>query len=187
MFYAIQLCLGMIHEITVDVRARYKMLENTEPGTACTNNNLIEDNEYDCYLRCRLELIVDMCNCTAPTLSNLGQENLYKKLYDTYLQATCCQAKANYVTILIVFWSNILSKIAILSTIPKLFRPQEAQNYSNECPWKCLKDCDQVNKIVVIFIREINCQFRYRVDHRVKGRAVNTGENKILTFTLNFP
>jgi hypothetical protein len=65
----IKLCIGLMHETTVDVRARYRMLENTESGTACKDSVLGEDNEYDCYLRCRLNHIKDMCKCTAPTLS----------------------------------------------------------------------------------------------------------------------
>lgn len=68
-----ELCLGMSHEVTVDVRATYIMLENNEPGTACNSLGEGEDTEFDCRSRCRLEMIKQMCDCIAPTLSYLKQ------------------------------------------------------------------------------------------------------------------
>uniref|UniRef100_A0A915PVE6 Uncharacterized protein n=1 Tax=Setaria digitata TaxID=48799 RepID=A0A915PVE6_9BILA len=64
------LCLGMRHEVTVDVRARYVMLENDDNGTAC-RNAIKEESEFDCRSRCRMEMIRNMCKCTPPTLSYL--------------------------------------------------------------------------------------------------------------------
>ncbi|KAL3986142.1 Amiloride-sensitive sodium channel family protein [Acanthocheilonema viteae] len=64
------LCLGIRHEVTVDVRARYVMLENDDNGTAC-RKAIKQENEFDCRSRCRMEMIRDMCKCTPPTLSYL--------------------------------------------------------------------------------------------------------------------
>lgn len=50
-----QLCVGIRHEVTVEVRARYVMLENDENGTACRNAG--EESEFDCRSRCRMEMI----------------------------------------------------------------------------------------------------------------------------------
>jgi hypothetical protein len=71
-----ELCVGQMHETTVDVKARYKMLPNDEEGTACRDNEDEEgeDNEWNCYLRCRMEFIRGICNCTAPTLSYLATQ-----------------------------------------------------------------------------------------------------------------
>lgn len=52
-----KLCLGIRHEVTVDVRARYVMLENDENGTACRNVKENEESEFDCRSRCRMEMI----------------------------------------------------------------------------------------------------------------------------------
>ncbi|KAM3716611.1 Acid-sensing ion channel 1B [Dirofilaria immitis] len=85
------LCLGIRHEVTVDVRARYVMLENDDNGTAC--RNIIEkgENEFDCRSRCRMEMIkinlnfrnisgINICKCTPPTLSYLVRnKNEYKE------------------------------------------------------------------------------------------------------------
>lgn len=54
---SLQLCLGMRHEVTVEVRARYVMLENDDNGTACRNVEEGEDTEFDCRLRCRMKMI----------------------------------------------------------------------------------------------------------------------------------
>ncbi|KAK6109462.1 Amiloride-sensitive sodium channel family protein [Brugia pahangi] len=74
------LCLGIRHEVTVDVRARYVMLENDENGTACRNVKEKEESEFDCRSRCRMEMIRDICKCTPATLSYLTRnENEYNK------------------------------------------------------------------------------------------------------------
>ena len=67
----LQICAGMIHEVTVEVRARYVMLENDDAGTACNYLEDGEDTEFDCRSRCRMKMIREMCNCTALTLSYL--------------------------------------------------------------------------------------------------------------------
>jgi hypothetical protein len=69
-----ELCLGMVHEVTVEVRATYIMLENNEKGTACNDLGEGEDTEFDCRSRCRLEMIKEMCDCLAPTLSYLQND-----------------------------------------------------------------------------------------------------------------
>lgn len=70
-----ELCLGMVHEVTVEVRATYIMLENDEPGTACNDLEEGEDTEFDCRSRCRMDMIKDMCKCIAPTLSYLAKDS----------------------------------------------------------------------------------------------------------------
>jgi hypothetical protein len=69
----LQLCIGMMHETTVELKARYKMLPNDEEGTACRDEDDGGDNEWDCHLRCRLDFIRSICNCTGPTLSHLAK------------------------------------------------------------------------------------------------------------------
>ncbi|VDN07710.1 unnamed protein product [Thelazia callipaeda] len=74
------ICLGIRHEVTVEVRARYVMLENDENGTSCRNAEKKGEGLFDCRSRCRMEMIRDMCNCTPPTLSYLVvNTNEYEK------------------------------------------------------------------------------------------------------------
>lgn len=61
----------MIHEITVEVKARYQMLPNDEEGTACREKKDDNDSEFDCHAKCRMNFIKSLCNCIAPTLSYL--------------------------------------------------------------------------------------------------------------------
>lgn len=46
-----------MHEVTVEVRAQYTMLENDEAGTACRTFDDEDENEFDCRSRCRMEMI----------------------------------------------------------------------------------------------------------------------------------
>nr|CAD2156230.1 unnamed protein product [Meloidogyne enterolobii] len=113
-----ELCLGMMHETTVDVKARYKMLPNKEEGTACAD--LEDDNadtEWDCHLRCRLEFIRNLCQCTAPTLSYLiGPDKEEKELKEWPI---CDYGKC---------------KVDV-----------QGRNYSDEdCTKKCFRSCDQI-------------------------------------------
>jgi len=51
--------LGKIHEVTVDIRAHYTMLENDDNATACRNYDDVDDaevNEFECRSRCRMEM-----------------------------------------------------------------------------------------------------------------------------------
>lgn len=82
-----EICLGMVHEVIVEVKAKYIMLENTEPGTACNDPEPDEDSEFDCRSRCRMEMIREICNCTALTLSYLEtKENLLQYPLCDYTQ-----------------------------------------------------------------------------------------------------
>ncbi|TKR70040.1 hypothetical protein L596_022110 [Steinernema carpocapsae] len=74
-----ELCAGMRHEVSVEVRARYIMLENDDEGTACREVEEDEDNEFDCRSRCRMIMIRDVCNCTAATLSYLVDDDELEK------------------------------------------------------------------------------------------------------------
>ncbi|XGW01769.1 hypothetical protein V3C99_014123 [Haemonchus contortus] len=69
--FTFELCAGQRHEVTVEVRALYQMLENDEPGTACRDVEDGEDSEFDCRSRCRMQMIRDMCHCTPLSLSYL--------------------------------------------------------------------------------------------------------------------
>ncbi|VDN34637.1 unnamed protein product [Gongylonema pulchrum] len=51
------LCLGLRHEVNVDVRAYYEMLENDDEGTACRHPSNDQEQEFNCRSRCRLHLI----------------------------------------------------------------------------------------------------------------------------------
>jgi hypothetical protein len=70
-----ELCLGQMHEVTVEVRAQYTMLENDEAGTACRVFDDEDENEFDCRSRCRMEMIRQMCNCTPATLAYLSSDD----------------------------------------------------------------------------------------------------------------
>ncbi|PIO65869.1 hypothetical protein TELCIR_12438 [Teladorsagia circumcincta] len=55
--FTFELCAGQRHEVTVEVRALYQMLENDDPGTACRDVEEGEDSEFDCRSRCRMKMI----------------------------------------------------------------------------------------------------------------------------------
>lgn len=63
----------MWHEVTVDVKALYEMLENDEEGTECRDMAPDSEQEFDCRMRCRMELIRHECHCTPATLSYLAR------------------------------------------------------------------------------------------------------------------
>lgn len=63
----------MWHEITVDVKALYEMLENNDEGTECKELGKEDENEFDCRMRCRLEMIKRECHCIPATLSYLEE------------------------------------------------------------------------------------------------------------------
>uniref|UniRef100_A0A914HZ17 Amiloride-sensitive sodium channel n=1 Tax=Globodera rostochiensis TaxID=31243 RepID=A0A914HZ17_GLORO len=70
-----ELCAGQMHELSIEIRANYKMLENDESATAC---RLYDDeeskSEFDCRLRCRMKMIREMCRCTPQTLQYLSDD-----------------------------------------------------------------------------------------------------------------
>lgn len=69
----------MLHETTVEVKAHYNILENTNQGTACKDIEDGEDSEFDCYARCRMNFIKSLCSCTPPTLSYLVEKKVLNK------------------------------------------------------------------------------------------------------------
>ncbi|EPB75392.1 Amiloride-sensitive sodium channel [Ancylostoma ceylanicum] len=91
-----ELCAGMRHEVSVEVRALYQMLENDEPGKACRNVEEGEDSEFDCRSRCRMEMIRDMCKCTALSLSYLAKDDLDKFPLCDYTKCEVDVQKGNY-------------------------------------------------------------------------------------------
>ncbi|KAE9548837.1 hypothetical protein FO519_007956 [Halicephalobus sp. NKZ332] len=92
-----EICVGMVHEVTVEVKAKYVMLENSESGTACNDIQPGKDNEFDCRSRCRMNMIREVCNCTALTLSYLEtKENLLKYPLCDYSQCVVDVQNGNY-------------------------------------------------------------------------------------------
>ncbi|RCN35317.1 hypothetical protein ANCCAN_18814 [Ancylostoma caninum] len=91
-----ELCAGMRHEVSVEVRALYQMLENDEPGKACRDVEEGEDSEFDCRSRCRMEMIRDMCKCTALSLSYLAKDDLDKFPLCDYTKCEVDVQKGNY-------------------------------------------------------------------------------------------
>jgi len=69
-----ELCLGQRHETTVEVKAHYKLLENSEEGKACKTLSDTDDDEHECQARCRLEFIRRICKCTPPSLGYLMKD-----------------------------------------------------------------------------------------------------------------
>lgn len=92
----------MVHETTVEVKARYLMLPNDEQGTACREKENDQDNEFDCHARCRMNFIKTICNCIAPTLSYLLNENELSK--NTICDYTNC--KIEFVIIYYLFYNK---------------------------------------------------------------------------------
>uniref|UniRef100_A0A0N5BGK4 Amiloride-sensitive sodium channel n=1 Tax=Strongyloides papillosus TaxID=174720 RepID=A0A0N5BGK4_STREA len=111
-----ELCHGQRHEVTVEIRARYVMLENDDEATACREAKDDEDNEFDCRSRCRMNFLKDICNCIPSTLSYLvkDEEELKKYPLCDYLS---CPINQTFV---------------------------QKGNFSHEeCSNLCYRDCDQ--------------------------------------------
>lgn len=109
-----ELCAGMRHEVSVEVRARYVMLENDDEGTACREVEDGEDNEFDCRSRCRMKMIREICNCTAATLSYLVKED------DEIEKFPVCDYEKCVVDV------------------------QSKNFSDADCATKCYRDCDQI-------------------------------------------
>ncbi|KAI6207009.1 hypothetical protein M3Y94_00980700 [Aphelenchoides besseyi] len=75
-----EICAGTTNDLLVELRAEYKMLENDDPGTSCTED---EDDggadEFNCRAQCRTELIRTICQCTPITTQKLSAENDLEK------------------------------------------------------------------------------------------------------------
>lgn len=94
--FTFELCAGQRHEVSVEVRALYQMLENDEPGTACRDVEDGEDSEFDCRSRCRMTMIRDMCKCTPLSLSYLAKDDLDKFPLCDYTKCEVDVQKGNY-------------------------------------------------------------------------------------------
>ncbi|KAJ1363742.1 hypothetical protein KIN20_023667 [Parelaphostrongylus tenuis] len=95
--FSFELCAGQRHEVLVEVRALYQMLENDEPGTSCRNVEDGEDNEFDCKSRCRMNMIREMCKCTPLSLSYLADDDdLDKYPLCDYTKCDIDVQKGNY-------------------------------------------------------------------------------------------
>ncbi|CAJ0938932.1 unnamed protein product, partial [Mesorhabditis belari] len=113
-----QACIGQHHQLTVEVKHRFKHLENDDNSTRCKEMKDGDDTEFDCYSRCRFELIRDTWKCLPLTLSYLAKES------DLQNYKPCNYAQVN------------LTKEEAL-----------AGNYSkqeNECRSYCRPDCIQI-------------------------------------------
>ena len=52
------ICPGTTSELSVEVRAVYKMLENRDAGTACVDDSdEAAEDEFECRARCRMKHI----------------------------------------------------------------------------------------------------------------------------------
>ncbi len=51
----------MLTDVKVEIKAQYRLDDDNE--TFCTNDD--SESYYECYARCRLEMIKEMCNCSA--------------------------------------------------------------------------------------------------------------------------
>ncbi|KAI6228745.1 Amiloride-sensitive sodium channel subunit beta [Aphelenchoides fujianensis] len=115
-----ELCMGQYHEVVVEVRAKYEMLENDDNGTICREQKDGEDSEFDCLSRCRMEMLREWCKCTPLTLSYLmrePEEELKKHPLCDYTQC-------------------------ILDV--------QSRNYTDaECQKNCRRDCTQIRYSVV--------------------------------------
>jgi len=77
------LCISQKSDVTVELRAQYNMLENDDNGTACRDgkkdSDEVEEGEFDCRSRCRMEMIQRLCNCTGITLEHLQKPEKFKQ------------------------------------------------------------------------------------------------------------
>ncbi|WKY09809.1 hypothetical protein Q1695_002288 [Nippostrongylus brasiliensis] len=94
--FTYELCAGQRHEVSVEVRALYQMLENDDPGTICRDVEEGEDSEFDCRSRCRMEMIREMCSCTALSLSYLAKDDLDKFPLCDYTKCEVDVQKGNF-------------------------------------------------------------------------------------------
>src|ERR1700722_20346213 len=63
----------MRHEVTLDVKAHYKMVPKDDI-MRCKEMEDSDDTEFECYSRCRMEMIRNVCKCTAATISSLVKD-----------------------------------------------------------------------------------------------------------------
>uniref|UniRef100_A0A158PA12 Amiloride-sensitive sodium channel n=1 Tax=Angiostrongylus cantonensis TaxID=6313 RepID=A0A158PA12_ANGCA len=94
--FTFELCAGQRHEVSVEIRALYQMLENDEPGTSCRDVEDGEDTEFDCRSRCRMNMIREMCSCTPLSLSYLANDDLDEYPLCDYTQCEIDVQKGNY-------------------------------------------------------------------------------------------
>ncbi|PIO74231.1 hypothetical protein TELCIR_03764 [Teladorsagia circumcincta] len=73
--FTFELCAGQRHEVTVEVRALYQMLENDDPGTACRDVEEGEDSEFDCRSRCRMKMIRNALRDATATVVKFGMKS----------------------------------------------------------------------------------------------------------------
>jgi hypothetical protein len=71
----------MRHEVTVEVRAQYKMVSKDDDTMRCKETEDGDDTEFECFSKCRMALIRNVCNCTAATISYLVKDDEELKKY----------------------------------------------------------------------------------------------------------
>ncbi|GMS81608.1 hypothetical protein PENTCL1PPCAC_3783 [Pristionchus entomophagus] len=109
-----ELCLGMRHTVSVEVRARYQMLENDDDGTKCRDVEDDQDTEFNCRGRCRMDLIREFCGCTGNTLVHLVKDE------------------------------NELDKYPLCDYTSCDIDVQQGNFTEDECTEKCYRDCLQI-------------------------------------------
>jgi len=55
------------------VKAHYKMVPKDD-SMRCKEMDDSDDTEFECYSRCRMEMIRNVCKCTAATISSLVKD-----------------------------------------------------------------------------------------------------------------
>lgn len=154
---ASELCLGQLHDIEIEIKAKYISLprkpknnnnndvdnDDNDNGAICRNYDENEDNEFDCKSRCRMEMLQRICNCTPLTLSYLASSETLKKF------PHCAYENC------IINIENITIK-----------------NFVDEnCGKNCISNCVQV---------------RYSVNSFNKGKASRPDLTEVTTYWISF-
>lgn len=88
-------CVGQSHLLTLEVKTRSKMLPNDEDGTKCALIKDGDETEFECFSKCRLKLIKEVCNCTAHSLAYLLKEDEERLPMCNYLNCEINQTRAD--------------------------------------------------------------------------------------------
>ncbi|CAD5221369.1 unnamed protein product [Bursaphelenchus okinawaensis] len=119
--YHENLCPGLRHDVTVEVKNKYDMLENDEPRTACRDFSDDDDDEFSCRSRCRMELIRQLCQCTSITTQYLVEDEKELENYPLCNYSKC------------------------------VIDVQKQSNKSEEaCTKRCFRDCHQLRYSVSV-------------------------------------
>ncbi|KHJ90211.1 hypothetical protein OESDEN_09949 [Oesophagostomum dentatum] len=148
--FTFELCAGMRHEVSVEVRALYQMLENDEPGKACRDVEEGEDSEFDCRSRCRMEMI-RLCAGMRHEVS-VEVRALYQMLENDEPGKACRDVEEGEDSEF-----DCRSRCRMEMIRVSLLVVQKGNYSDTECANRCYRDCRQI---------------RYEIDHEVQGKMV---------------